>query len=98
MDSIQYWNEMYAAACEQRRPFIQLRPRLFVDGNQWCALYGDNMQDGVAGFGESPELASWNFDKVFCEKLPNVDTRPDKVCPVCKKANCHFDREECPGA
>ena len=22
----------------------------------------------------------------------------DGVCPVCKKANCHFDREECPGA
>jgi len=21
----------------------------------WCALYGDNLQDGVVGFGESPE-------------------------------------------
>lgn len=65
-----YWNEMYAAACEERRPFVQLRPRLFIDGNQWCALLGENVQDGVAGFGDSPELAGWDFDKRFCEKLP----------------------------
>lgn len=63
-------NELYAAACEQRRPFIQLRPRLFIDGNQWCALYGENIQEGVAGFGKSPELAAWDFDKAFCAMLP----------------------------
>jgi len=69
MDAFQYWNEMYAAACEQRRPFIQLRPRIFIDGNQWCALYGENLQDGVAGFGDSPEAAAWAFDKAWCKKL-----------------------------
>ena len=26
--------------------FTLYRP-LFVDGNQWCALYGENIQDGV---------------------------------------------------
>jgi hypothetical protein len=26
-----------------------LRPRIFIDGNQWCVLYGENLQDGVAG-------------------------------------------------
>ena len=25
--------------------------RLFEDGDQWCALYGVNLQEGVAGFG-----------------------------------------------
>ena len=60
-----YWNEMYAAACEERRPFIQLRPRMFQDGNQWCALYGENLQEGVAGFGASPDLAAWNFDRAW---------------------------------
>lgn len=46
MNENDYWNEMYQAACEQRRPFVQLRPRVFLDGNMWCALYGDNIQDG----------------------------------------------------
>ena len=45
------------------------RPRLFIDGNQWCALYGDNLQDGVAGFGDSPQEAMWDFDKAWCRKL-----------------------------
>jgi hypothetical protein len=31
--------------------------RLFPDGDQWCALFGDNLQDGYAGFGETPEEA-----------------------------------------
>ena len=66
---IDYWNEKYAAACEERRPFLQLRPRLFIDGDQWCALYGENLQDGVAGFGTSPEYAAWDFDKQFCAHL-----------------------------
>ena len=64
-------NEMYAAACEERRPFVQLAKCLsiFIDGNQWCVLYGENLQDGVAGFGDSPELAAWNFDRAWCTRL-----------------------------
>lgn len=62
-------NELYAWACELRRPFLMLRPKMFIDGNQWCALYGDNLQDGVVGFGDSPELASWDFDKSWNAKL-----------------------------
>ena len=25
-----------------------------LDGDQWCALLGENLQVGVAGFGDSP--------------------------------------------
>lgn len=64
-----YWNQMYANALEGQRPFILLRPRIYIDGNQWCALYGENLQDGIAGFGDSPELAAWDFDKAWCQKL-----------------------------
>jgi hypothetical protein len=39
-----------------------LRPRVFPDGNQWCALYGENLQEGVAGFGDTPAKASVDFD------------------------------------
>lgn len=50
------------AGREAQRPFMLLRPRIFIDGNMWCALYGDNLQDGVAGFGETPEKAAKDFD------------------------------------
>lgn len=39
------------------------RPKLSLDGDKWCALLGENLQDGVAGFGESPEDAYEDFDK-----------------------------------
>lgn len=29
----------------------------FKDGNQWCALYGEDLQVGIAGFGNTPFLA-----------------------------------------
>lgn len=54
---------------EQERPSFLYRPRLFIDGNQWCALYGENIQDGVAGFGSSPKEAMLDFDKEWGEPL-----------------------------
>lgn len=27
------------------------------DGNQWCVLWGENLQEGIAGFGDTPEEA-----------------------------------------
>ena len=47
---------------EKSRPFMLLRPRIFPDGNQWCALYGDNLQDGVCAFGDTPAKAATQFD------------------------------------
>lgn len=41
---------------------VMYRPSLSIDGNQWCALYGENLQDGVAGFGDSPSLAMHDFN------------------------------------
>ena len=46
-----------------------MRPTLSIDGNQWCALYGDNLQDGVAGFGDSPDAAMREFDKAWHQNL-----------------------------
>ena len=63
-----YWNQMYANACDQSAPALLWRPRLFIDGNQWCALYGDNLQDGVAGFGDTPDKAMRNFDLNWCKQ------------------------------
>ena len=52
-------------ADELRRPFYLLRPRIYPDGDQWCALLGENLQEGVAGFGDSPHLASQAFDNAW---------------------------------
>ena len=57
------------AALEQARPSTIYRPRIAIDGNMWAAVYGDNIQEGVAGFGESPALAMADFDKNWNAKL-----------------------------
>lgn len=54
-------------------PTTHMRPRIFIDGNKWCALYGDNLQDGVAGFGNTPEHAAADFDHNWrCQKAPQA--------------------------
>lgn len=45
------------------------RPRLTIDGDQWCALYGDSLEDGVAGFGSSPHAAYRDFNKQWYTEL-----------------------------
>ncbi len=52
-----------AAAYDQSRPSVLFKPKLYRDGDQWCALLGDDLQSGVCGFGESPAKAMWDFDK-----------------------------------
>lgn len=50
---------------EWSRPSVVYRPALSVDGDQWCALLGDNLQEGVAGFGDTPAAAMTAFDQAF---------------------------------
>ena len=47
--------------------FGKLNPRLFKDGDQWCCLLGENIQEGVAGFGDTPHKAimQWNHNLEF---------------------------------
>lgn len=46
-----------------------LKPKIFIDGNQWCVLWGENLQDGVAGFGCCPYLAVLDFGKQWHREL-----------------------------
>jgi hypothetical protein len=48
-------------------PFILYRPKLYRDGDQWCALYGENLQEGIAGFGKSPDAAVRAFNAAWFE-------------------------------
>lgn len=54
---------------ELLRPFMLLKTTIFIDGNRWCVLYGDNLQDGVGGFGISPDEASRDFDRAWYSEL-----------------------------
>ena len=47
-----------------------LKPRIFIDDNQWCVLYGENLQDGLAGFGDSLQAAIRAFSTEFYEPRP----------------------------
>ncbi len=44
--------------------FAQLKPKLYQDGNKWCVLHGENIQTGIAAFGDTPQEAvmAWNME------------------------------------
>lgn len=57
--------EACQAAKAHATPSAIYRPAIGLDGDQWCALYGANLQDGVAGFGDTPAAAMADFDKAW---------------------------------
>lgn len=67
--------EFLCVAYEHQRPSAIYRPVLSRDGNSWCALYGTNLMEGVAGFGASPAEAMTDFDKNWSKKIdePKVE-------------------------
>lgn len=73
------WNaasEAYATEQARRAPHVLMRPAVFVDGNAWCALYGENIQEGVCGFGSTPAEAAADFDKNWL-----TQTLPEGAAP-----------------
>jgi hypothetical protein len=63
--SAAFWAEQ-----ERQRPFILLRPPIFPDGDQWCVLLGENLAEGIAGFGDTPDAASRAFDEAWRKASP----------------------------
>ena len=49
--------------------FQMLKPRLFIDGNMWCVLYGKDIQEGICGFGKSPLDAIYAWNKEWDKKI-----------------------------
>jgi len=50
---------------EEMNLFSLLKPKVGIDGDQHYVLYGDNLQQGVAGFGDTLMLAIYDFNKSF---------------------------------
>lgn len=71
---------LWEVANSMQRPSVLYRPALSVDGNMWCALYGDDLQAGIAGFGPTPAEAMLDFDANWHKKLnddrPRAETAP----------------------
>lgn len=55
-ESIRYTEGQYT------RPSVLFRPYVVRDGSKWSALYGENLMEGVCGFGDTPEEAMIDFD------------------------------------
>jgi hypothetical protein len=58
------------AAYAMTEASVLYRPRLFQDGDQWCALLGDDLQVGVCGFGSTPANAIYDFNCAWNRPLP----------------------------
>lgn len=50
---------------EEYNLFAMLKPKIFVDGDKWCVLLGENLQNGISGFGNTPYKAILDFNKAF---------------------------------
>ena len=57
--------EMLSVTYEMQRPFYLLRPDIYKDGDEWCCLYGPDLQIGVVGFGKTPDEAARKFDEAW---------------------------------
>lgn len=49
--------------------FSMLMPQVSHDGNQYCILYGVNLHDGIAGFGDTIHEAIKDFNSRFHEQI-----------------------------
>ena len=80
------------AEAERVRPSVLFRPDLRIDGNAWSALYGPNIQEGVVGFGDSPDEAMRAFDRAWSAKLDGATLRidtPDTTTPAAPGGDDH---------
>ncbi len=73
----------YIVRDEMTRASVLFRPALFQDGTQWCAMYGENLQEGVAGFGDTPEKAMLAFDAAWAKQ--------DATKPAFHKRHTHVN-------
>ena len=55
--------EIYRVSAEMTRPSVLFRPDVTIDGNKYSVLYGSNIMEGCAGFGDTLGEAMSDFDK-----------------------------------
>lgn len=53
--------EPYLQYIEMWQCITALGIKPIKDGNHWSFIYGDNIQEGICGFGKTIDEAAWNF-------------------------------------
>lgn len=53
--------EPYLQSIEMWQCITTLGIKPFKDGNQWSFLYGDNIMEGICGFGDTIDRAALDF-------------------------------------
>lgn len=66
------------ALMQLARPSAIRRPNVFKDGDKWCALEGKNIQEGVCGFGDTPDAACRQFDIQWLNERPTPANQQDE--------------------
>lgn len=56
---------MHRVLSEYERPCVVFKPRLTLDGNAWIACFGEDLQVGVVGTGNTPDAAMRDFDRAW---------------------------------
>jgi hypothetical protein len=63
---IQHQETINRIIAEEQMSFVKTFNLIpFKDGNMWCVLLGENLQEGISGFGETPLMAVLDFNKNF---------------------------------
>lgn len=71
-----------ATLAQYERPSVLYRPTVVPDGTKWSALYGENLMEGVCGFGDTPEEAMRDFDNNWWkQKTPEATRIEQKDAP-----------------
>ena len=50
---------------QQYKLFSMLNPKVYIDGNMWAVVYGEDQISGIAGFGKTPHEAIVDFNANF---------------------------------
>ena len=64
-----------------RQPSVLYRPSIARDGNKWSALYGENIMEGVCGYGDTPEEAMEDFNRNWRTQRITVAATEPVVVP-----------------
>jgi len=70
-------NSFQVLAVVLEAPHIIQKPKFGLDGDQYYFLKGDNIQDGIAGFGPTPKAAASAFDLAWSEETANSPQKKD---------------------
>lgn len=71
-------NQAMAWLHDSHSPCILYKPRLFLDGDRYCFLLGEDPMNGVAGFGETAQKAAEDFNRNFWDqKAPKPFAKSD---------------------